>query len=204
MYDRSAGPSDLQFSARLLERSEEPVLSQSLQSVCFLSFRNVVLLSHMQPFACNRMLLFWISARWAQCDAANPYMSWLIWNDTRVHSAPPPPKKGFGLTETKWILKNRSKMSWSIQCPKFELNSAAFPLWHYSTCPLSSASFCLLSSILGFWSYVTNCPFVCLPLLQDLCGGDRLLQPVLSNDFSWGPVLGQATRRFPLHHASWR
>lgn len=140
MYDRSAGPSDLQFSARLLERSEEPVLSQSLQSVCFLSFRNVVLLSHMQPFACNRVLLFWISARWAQCDTANPYMSWLIWNDTRVHSAPPPKKKGFGLTETKWILKNRSKMSWSIQCPKFELN-----------CCISSVTLLHLSFVFCFF-----------------------------------------------------
>ena len=37
-------------------------------------------------------------------------------------------------------------------------------------------------------------------VLQDIRGGNRLLQPLLSNDLSWGAVLGQETGGLPLHH----
>lgn len=38
------------------------------------------------------------------------------------------------------------------------------------------------------------------PVLQDIRGGNRLLQPVLSNDLSGGAVLSQETGGLPLHH----
>lgn len=38
------------------------------------------------------------------------------------------------------------------------------------------------------------------PVLQDICGGNRLLQPVLPHDVSGGTVLSQETGGLPLHH----
>lgn len=37
-------------------------------------------------------------------------------------------------------------------------------------------------------------------VLQDIRGGNRLLQPLLSNDVSGGAVLRQETGGLPLHH----
>lgn len=71
-----------------------------------------------------------------------------------------------------------------------------------SLMPRFSCSHCLLNLVMALVS-LNHPPLFSSPP-QDLCGGDRLLQPLLPNDLSRGPVVSQAARRTALHGPSRR
>lgn len=170
---------------------------------------------------CDRYSIYALPWRSAACCFLTFFIFFLLLLSSSAHIFPHPLFLAFTLLLSLSLTLDHSV----LPCLVFPIcSSFGSPLFSYSVCffvsfqtshftPLSLLVFIIpkcsakLSAYLPFpittWDYLSQ-PFISSlspPLvLQDIRGGDRLLQPLLSNDLSGGAVLSQEIGGLPLHH----